>query len=44
MGPFLLSAEYASGDDEVSALCAKLASALGEAFGEGALGPWMGCS
>lgn len=33
VGPFLLSSEYANGDDEVSALCTKLASALSDAFG-----------
>lgn len=33
VGPFLLSADYAQGDDEVAALCAKLGSALSDAFG-----------
>lgn len=33
VGPFLLSAEFAQGDEEVTALCGKLASALSGAFG-----------
>jgi hypothetical protein len=33
VGPFLLSAEVAGGDDEVLALCRQLSSALEEAFG-----------
>ena len=33
MGPFLLSSEYAQADDEVAALCSKLAAALSGAFG-----------
>ena len=33
VGPFLLSAEYAQADEEVAALCTKLAAALSGAFG-----------
>lgn len=40
VGPFLLSAEFAQGDDEVAALCSKLAGALSGAFG-GAGGWWQ---
>lgn len=35
VGPFLLSSDFAQGDDEVTALCGKLAAALAGAFGGG---------